>query len=302
MTGYLNCNKRALRWERIIDLLVLVVFWSVIITFILGFLNDNILIGWKDYAVSLFPALKGRYWYITSYVFVYFMIPYLNRFIDTMDKNEFKKFLLVCFILLSIIPTFFQTDFFRANTGSSPLWLVICYFFGAYIRKYDFRLNRIKCVLGFIILSLFVLFWQLFCIRFLRGKLNSAWTGAYYSPVTIIMSVLFFVLLVNEIHISSDKIKSLLKWFADGMFGVYIIHAHAQLWDKIIQPAIKVQMKLLVLSNTFNCVIQVVGIIIGIVFITLVIDKIRGLVFKIVKFDKLELIIAGFLNLHFPLT
>lgn len=165
MTGYLNCNKRALRWERIIDLLVLVVFWSVIITFILGFLNDNILIGWKDYAVSLFPALKGRYWYITSYVFVYFMIPYLNRFIDTMDKNEFKKFLLVCFILLSIIPTFFQTDFFRANTGSSPLWLVICYFFGAYIRKYDFRLNRIKCVLGFVILSLFVLFWQITRVR-----------------------------------------------------------------------------------------------------------------------------------------
>jgi len=302
LTGYLNCNKKTLHWNRILDLLVVVAFWSIVITVIFCVYPGRLLTGWKDYVVSILPAFKGRYWYITSYVFVYFMIPYLNRFIETMDRQWFRKFLLVCFVLLSIIPTFGKTDFFRANTGSSPLWLTICYFIGAYLRKFDVKLNRSKCLASFIGLSTFILGWQLFCLQFFYGRLGNAWTAAYYSPFIIIMAILFFEVFVDGFKLSSDRMVQVLKWMADGMFGVYIIHAHAQLWDKIIQPAITDMMKILAEQNTLICVAQVIGMIVGLVVITLLLDKIREALFRICKIDKLEMTLAGKLDTHFPLT
>lgn len=88
----------------------------------------------------------------------------------------------------------------------------------------------------------------------------------------------------------------------DGMFGVYIIHAHAQLWDKIIQPAITNQMKVLATQNTLICVMRVIGMIVGRVVITLLLDKIREYLFRLCKLDKLEMVVAGKLDAHFPLT
>ena len=302
LTGYLNCNKKTLHWNRILDLLVIVVFWSVFITVAFCIYPDRLLAGWKDYILSLFPALQGRYWYITSYIFVYFMIPYLNRFIETMDRRLFQKFLLVCFVLLSLIPTFGRTDFFRANTGSSPLWLTICYFIGAYLRKFDVKVNRSKCLAGFIGLSAFILGWQLLCVQCFHGKLGSAWTGAYYSPLIVIMAILFVELFVNGMKVSSDKLANVLKWIADGMFGVYIIHAHAQLWDKVIQPAITNQMKVLATQNTLICVTEVIVMIVGMVTVTLLLDKIREYLFRLCKIDKLETAVAGRVDAHFPLT
>lgn len=302
LTGYLNCNKKTLHWNRILDLLVVVAFWSIFITAAFCIYPGRLLAGWKDYMVSLFPALKGRYWYITSYVFVYFMIPYLNYFIESMDKRLFQKFLLVCFVLLSLIPTFGRTDFFRANTGSSPLWLTICYFIGAYLRKFDVKVNRSKCLAGFIGLSAFILGWQLFCVQFFHGKLGSAWTGAYYSPLIVIMAILFVELFVNGRKESPDKLANVLKWMADGVFGVYIIHAHALLWDKVIQPAITNQMKVLATQNTLICVTRVIVMIAGIVVITLLLDKIREYLFRLCKLDKLEMTVAGKLDAYFPLT
>lgn len=302
LTGYLNCNKKTQHWNRILDLLVVVAFWSVFITAAFGACKTNLLVGWKDYMVSLFPALQGRYWYITSYVFVYFMIPYLNRFIETMDRRLFRKFLLVCFVLLSLIPTFGRTDFFHANTGSSPLWLTICYFIGAYLRKFNVKLNRSKCLAGFVALSAFILGWQLFCVYFFHGRLISTWTAAYYSPFIIIMAILFFEIFVNGFGVSSEKSANVLKWMADGMFGVYIIHAHAQLWDKIIQPAITNQMKVLAAQNMLSCVAQIIAMIVGMVVITLLLDKIREYLFRLFKLDKLEMAVARKLDEHFPLT
>lgn len=67
------------------------------------------------------------------------------------------------------------------------------------------------------------------CAQFFHGKLGSAWTGAYYSPLIVIMAILFVEIFVNGMKVPSDKLANVLKWMADGMFGVYIIHAHAQL-------------------------------------------------------------------------
>ena len=153
------------------------------------------------------------------------MIPYLNHFIESMDKQLFKKFLLVCFVLLSLVQTFGRTDFFRANTGSSPLWLITCYFIGAYLRKFDMKLNCSKCLVGCTALSAFILSWQIFCVHFFHGRLVNAWTWAYYSPFIIVMAILFFEVFVNDFNVSSERVARALKWMAMGCL-VFISSTH----------------------------------------------------------------------------
>lgn len=135
ITGWLNCDKKYYKWNRIIELLLTVLFWCVVITALLFPILHNRL-TLNDFIIVLFSALKGRYWYITSYVFIFFLMPYLNRIVTSLDRNEFKKMLIILLILLSLLPTFFKTDFFKSNGGMSPLWLMVCYFIGAYIKKY----------------------------------------------------------------------------------------------------------------------------------------------------------------------
>ena len=77
---------------------------------------------------------------------------------------------------------------------------------------------------------------------------------------------------------------------------------HAQFLNKIIQLAIKNQMKMLAMQNTLICVTQVIVMIVGMVAITLLLDKIREYLFRLCKLDKLEMAVAGKLDVHFPLT
>lgn len=195
-----------------------------------------------------------------------------------------------------------------ANTIVRYIWIVsfisvdVFGILTGYLRKFDVKLNRGKCVAGFTGISVFILVWQLFCMHYFHGRLVNTWTNAYYSPFVIVMAALFFELFVNGFVTPLVKMGKGLKWAADGMFGVYIIHAHAQLWDKVIQPTISNQMKMLATQKIFVCVAEIVGMIAGIVVVALLLDKIREYLFKLCKFNKLEMRTAEYLDAHFPLT
>lgn len=84
ITGWLNCDKKYYKRNRIIELLLTVFFWCAVITGLLFPILHNQL-TLKNFIIALFPALNGRYWYITSYVFIFFSMPYLNRIVASLD-------------------------------------------------------------------------------------------------------------------------------------------------------------------------------------------------------------------------
>lgn len=133
LTGFIYISKNQIRNKSIIILLVTAFFWCLCIFVCLKIYCPSIFTSIKIYIAALFPPLIGRYWYLTCYVFLFFCIPYLNFFINLIDKKNMQKFLIILFFYFSLVSTFLHTDFFRIENGYSPFWLIYCYCIGAYI-------------------------------------------------------------------------------------------------------------------------------------------------------------------------
>lgn len=138
ISGYFMVNGR-FKWKKLVRLLAEVQFYYWLTLFIAGKLGIYQLAGRKDTLFAFFPVTLNRYWFITAYIIIYLLSPYLNILIQAMDQNTYRKFLLTALSLYCIIPTFFGVFF---NTTESMLyynrmiWLAIMYFLGAYIYIY----------------------------------------------------------------------------------------------------------------------------------------------------------------------
>ena len=158
LSGYLYVDREDTKKKNILNIVVLSVFYSVIFTSIFYILNlfDFRTSGFKIIGKSLIFPLSGTYWYVTAYLFLFLMIPYLNIFIKNLKENQYKKLLIILFILLSFVPSVGCHDFFRTNYGYSGFWLMYCYILGAYIKKYYNRNNNKKILCILLISILFI--------------------------------------------------------------------------------------------------------------------------------------------------
>ncbi|MCT3487305.1 acyltransferase family protein [Lactobacillus delbrueckii] len=79
-------------------------------------------------------SVSGQYWYVSAYIGIYVLVPYLNKMIEAMDKGNYRKFLTVILIMTEILPLIRNHSFM---TGDTLFSLIPIYFIGGYLRKYS---------------------------------------------------------------------------------------------------------------------------------------------------------------------
>lgn len=299
LSGYLSWRKKRINYSRIVELIFVTFFYSVVLTLIFYIFN---LYGFRSFEIkefinSLFPPIIGRYWYITNYVFVFFLMPYLNFIVEKLEQKSLKNMLIVIFIMLSIIPNiFFQVDFFKAVNGYSALWLLYCYLLGAYLGKYGFSdklykkriLILISCIFSAYICNMLV---RIITFKMYNEVLYDSWFINYISPFIVIAS-LVLVSLFSEIKFKNHKFDKLITSLSICSFAVYIIHSHYLVYDYFLLDIMK-------FSLSRNVVIIVSYFILfglGIYFVCSIIDFLRAKFFKMFKIDCLINKIGGKLN------
>lgn len=67
--------------------------------------------------LSPFVVTSNAYWYFTAYVVVFLLAPFFNMLIEKMSKEEFKRLLILGFVLLSAL--FLFTFFLKLNVGKT---------------------------------------------------------------------------------------------------------------------------------------------------------------------------------------
>lgn len=289
ISGYLNIEKEKNHYKRLVELLVIVLFYCIIVTGIFYAFNlyDVQSLGKREIIHNIFPALVDRYWYITCYCFLFFMIPYINFFMKKLEKEKLKKLLIILFLLLSVLPTIFlETDFFRINKGYSPFWLLYCYMVGAYIRLYKIDIKKNKNLLYIFIglISSFIL--NLFARSIVNDAFSekdlSDWFINYISPLTLLNSCLLLILFL-KIDINSNWIKKTIIWFSKASFAVYIIHAHKLIFDYILKDAFVNILQ----YNSIYIFFIIIATLILVYVICSIIDEIRKILFKVLNITKL---------------
>ena len=178
ITGYfLIKNKFSLK--KLIKLILEVDFYYLLlipVSIIFKIDTGLTFISIKDYFLMFFPIILNKYWFITAYLLVYCLSPFLNILINKMSQIEYKRLIIVVVLIWSIIPTFFGLFFNDTETllyYNRFIWLIIMYIIGGYNRLYSIKFFNNKkniyltALISFVIMLLSILVIYRFRYKFL---------------------------------------------------------------------------------------------------------------------------------------
>lgn len=236
LSGYFQSQSK-FKLKKVISLLLQVSFYS------LAILVAAIKLGWiENYTIvtfinnTLLTALDN-YWFIKMYLVTYVFSDYINKFIDRMSRCEYKNFLLIVFVMLSVIP--FVTGYKVVyNDGYNFSNFIYLYMIGAYLRKYPLKETyHFKCMSingyrmfllsGFFIVAIFNYLINHFSFEIggmsnIFNEISNRVTTSYFdysTPLVIIQTILYFELF-KTLKIENSFINKISKC----VFGIYLIH------------------------------------------------------------------------------
>ena len=205
----------------------------MVIFSIYGFITINKVQIFKD----LLPIGVDNYWFLKVYILLYCISPFLNKFIQSLDKKTYQKMLGCGFIIVCIIPNLTGGEFF-ASTGYTLYNFVYLYFIGAYLRNYPlnksyffkvfskklFRIIMIAIFLGCALLNNVIFYFgeQLSGINGLFDLIASYIKIAsleYSNPIVIIQSIAYF-----SFFTTLDIKSKVINYISTLMLGIYFIH------------------------------------------------------------------------------
>ncbi len=137
ISGYFLCMS-SFKVSRLLQLWLQVWVYSVSLG-LLGALTGIMAENTFDihYVLTLvFPVLMGHYWFMTSYVFLYLLLPFVGMAASRMTKKQLQiglGFLLFVFcIVKSILPLRLEMD----EQGYNYLWYLCVFLTAAYVRRF----------------------------------------------------------------------------------------------------------------------------------------------------------------------
>lgn len=289
ISGYFLVTSK-FRVEKLITLWIEVVFYSITIKAIMMAAGE-IPFSVISLASCFIPVISGRYWFVTIYFGLYLLFPFLNIALRAMTQKQHKTLVVLLFVLSSVMISI-HPKFMGMNTGGGwgLAWFVFLYITAAYIRLYSrTNKNSVIPILIFIICPTIMTIARAMALKLGSSVLNVAdnWWRYDSVPVYIASVALFLAFL----HIPGKQNKLIIK-LSSATFGVYLIHAHANLCTEIMWQRIGF---LSYMGKWWFPIYQIM-IAILIFLICSIIDMLRSYFINTTVFKKMTTDLAGLLK------
>lgn len=236
LTGYFQCEK-TFSLKKFFIIFKTAWFYKAVIAIIISCFG---LYSFSKVGLlkELLPLDFWNYWFVICYLALYLLSPWINKLISVMDKKEYKRLLLVMFLLFAIIP--FVTDqVVLQNNGFTVIQFVFMYFLGGYLKKYpvndSYHLknwSNHKKQLFYILLFFCFCSCNYLILRFSRiligvdnsflkeiGKYLLDGNNMYSNPLIVLQS-LFYFLFFSTLNFKNRKVNFVSKVVLD----VYFVH------------------------------------------------------------------------------
>jgi hypothetical protein len=223
ITGYFMCKQQT-SVIKFFKLLFEIKFYVITIFLIFLFFGyETVTIKRIAYIIFGISYGLGKD-FVSGYIFLFFMIPFINVFIKASDKKTLGKAIITLFVAFSITGTALDNDFFEYSG-----WYVTVYLIGAYIRLYPSKWSNnlrrsLLLAIGTTILAC-VSVLTLTYISHLRGNMMTTYYMVNDSnKVLAIACAVSLFLLFKNIPMRQYRIINLM---AQATFGVLLIHANS---------------------------------------------------------------------------
>lgn len=281
ISGYF-CIKSEFKIKKLLYIVFETLFYSVVI-YLMFLLSGKITFSFKDLFFNFLPTLTRQYWFVTTYVGVYILSPFIKKISQLLDQKTHFSLLLILFLLLVVYYNFFFfCDNLNFGGATGIVWFTFLFFVGTYIYKYykpDYKYkNKIKTFLliqfiSFIVKIGFLLIYK--CtnnILFLKG--SNIFNSVYNSIFCFLSSISFFLIFLNINIKEGGFMKKIIIFLSSSSFGVYLIHENRYIRDYIWNLKIFNYQNNLLLFIIYSILFPII-----IYAIFMLIDKIRLIVF-----------------------
>ena len=256
------------KMSKLINLIIEVFIYSL-----LGLTLEYILkpteLNFKNIIKSFFPVTFGNYWFITTYIVLYLLSPFINKFINMVEKKFFQNLLIILIFIEIIIPTISTSE---VSVHGIILFITL-YMIGAYINKFPnnlFNSKRVSVILTIIMYALLMI--SVVVIDFIGTKMQSISSHIYYftkenSIPTVLCSIFIFMSFKNIKIFYNKNINKI----ASTTLGIYLIHENMFIrpiiWKDIFKCNAYINSQYLIL----NAIISIISVFI----ICIIIDILR---------------------------
>lgn len=291
ITGYFLINKKSFSGSKIIKIILQVWFYSISGLIIALFLDVPVT---KLAMVScIFPVSYDYYWFATSYVVLLFLYPWLNSFLSTLSKVQYRRLILLLLFLWSFIPTIVCLPILGVSTrvmmGYADVpWFVLVYLIGGYIRLYPPTIYIRYFSATYVAVLFVVLLLSSTVLNLLGHWLKvSSFLGRsrfFYQTNNILMIVTAIAIFLFFVNLKSFNNK-LVNYIASTTFGIYLFHDNSLLnaiwWNQVWSSAKFLGTNFLIVWTLFAIVTTFVC---GVLF-----DSLRYYIFETPCFKLLSL-------------
>lgn len=187
---------------------------------------------------GIMAPLNGSYWYVTAYLLLIPITPYLNLVIKKCDnRNLIFLTIFTCFVNFCLTPVF---NFLGGKTGTDILFLAISlYFVTACMKRKIIVLNihGRKLLIAYILVIATECGLSLIASEtgFLQISHHIYDLVDIYSPIPVVLGIMTFVYFQN----SNVNVGRGISKIATHTFSVYLLHENPEfrylIWDKVFK-------------------------------------------------------------------
>ncbi len=229
-----------------------------------------------------FPLANNVYWFFSAYTGLFIVKPFLNVSIRHTDNKTLSRLIVIIFLTFSCYSVI--ADPFRLEGGYSFVWFLILYLIGAAIKKMGFteKISSLQAISGIFLLILLSWIWKMCGVNFRIMNINfkpDLWI-TYTSPLTTMAATLHVILFAR---MNFSAAGSVISFLAPGSFAVYLINTHPSLWLSEFENRFSGWAGL----HTADGLIHVMSFSVSFVVISLLIDKVRQVIFSGLKLRKI---------------
>lgn len=134
ITGYFMVNKN-IRSKKIFNLIFTTWLYSVIIYLCYSFSSNSFIL--RSMIANALPVCTGQYWFISAYLGLYIVIPFINKLLLNLTEKRFRFLLLILTFLYVILHSVFYMNSVYIPTYFSLSWFIYLYILGAYLKLYS---------------------------------------------------------------------------------------------------------------------------------------------------------------------
>lgn len=254
--------------KSILKIILQALFYSWICLFIYLLVSPS----WKiaDIIRYTFPVSTGLWWFLTTYVVLMLMAPFINKGIEYFSKKQ--NALIISGLLFFDIVGLFTYNPSTSFNGSTIFHFVTLYCLARYMNKYEINIR--KGLLIYII-SIVLLLSTIILLYFKYQRITGLLVLWGYSNPLIIAGAVGLFYAFKNIPVKSKWINNI----AGLVFAVYLIHNHQFIWDYYFKPYIG---NLMDNYQSTPITLTIIFFISGICIFTIsiIIEKIRQLIFS----------------------